>query len=92
MRLRHPDGTVVHLGYGTNVLPAEDVDGLVEQATSMGVRIRRAVDAPPRRRRGGDRVGLGLWLPAAAAHRLAADPDGVRRVRGAGWPTTASRW
>ena len=27
MRLRHPDGTVVHLGYGTNVLPAEDVDG-----------------------------------------------------------------
>jgi len=27
MRLRHRDGTVVHLGYGTNVLPAEDVDG-----------------------------------------------------------------
>ena len=26
MRLQHPDGTVVHLGYGTNVLPAEDVE------------------------------------------------------------------
>ena len=24
MRFLHPDGTVVHLGYGTNVLPAED--------------------------------------------------------------------
>ena len=36
MRLRHPDGTVVHLGYGTNVLPAEDVDGLVAQAVGDG--------------------------------------------------------
>ncbi|MBL0749037.1 metabolite traffic protein EboE [Nocardioides baculatus] len=81
MRLRHPDGTVVHLGYGTNVLPAEDVDGLVRQATSMGGLIRRALTE----RTGGttgDRVGLGLWLPAAAAHRLAADPDSVRRIRG----------
>ncbi len=74
MRLRHRDGTVVHLAYGTNVLPAEDVDGLVAQATSMGDRIRQAL--------GSDLVGLGLWLPADAAHRLAADPEGVRRVRG----------
>ena len=35
MRLRHPDGTVVHLGYGTNVLPAEDVDGLVAQVEAI---------------------------------------------------------
>ncbi len=75
MRLRHPDGTVVHLGYGTNVLPAEDVDGLVAQAVGVGGRIRRALGTT-------GSVGLGLWLPAAAAHRLAADPDGVRRVRG----------
>lgn len=73
MRLRHPDGTVVHLAYGTNVLPAEDVEGLVAQATSYGDRLRAAL--------GADRVGLGLWLPAAAAHRLAADPAGVARVR-----------
>ena len=80
MRLRHRDGTVVHLGYGTNVLPAEDVDGLVAQAVGMGERIRRALADVP----GGapdQVVGLGLWLPAAAAHRLAADPAGVRRVR-----------
>lgn len=80
MRLRHPDGTVVHLGYGTNVLPAEDADGLVLQATSMGERIRRALAASIGSGVG-DRVGLGLWLPAAAAHRLAADHDGVRRIR-----------
>ncbi|PKH44415.1 Xylose isomerase-like TIM barrel [Nocardioides alpinus] len=73
MRLRHRDGTVVHLAYGTNVLPAEDVDGLVAQAAATGDRIRRAL--------GSDLVGLGLWLPAGAAHRLAEDPDGVRLVR-----------
>ncbi|NPC96203.1 metabolite traffic protein EboE [Nocardioides sp. zg-DK7169] len=85
MRLRHPDGTVVHLGYGTNVLPAEDVDGLVAQAVGMGGRIRRALaEGPasgPASVPAGDQVGLGLWLPAAAAHRLAADPAGVRLVR-----------
>ncbi|MCD4532686.1 metabolite traffic protein EboE [Nocardioides sp. cx-169] len=81
MRLRHPDGTVVHLGYGTNVLPAEDVEGLVAQAVGAGERIRRALDVVPAGAPTGGVVGLGLWLPAAAAHRLAADPDGVRRVR-----------
>lgn len=73
MRFLHPDGTVVHLGYGTNVLPAQDVDGLVAQATAYGDRLRAALQV--------DRVGLGLWLPAEAAHRLAADPAGVSRVR-----------
>lgn len=73
MRFRHEDGTVVHVGYGTNVLPAEDVDGLIAQATSYGDRLRAALDV--------DRVGLGLWLPAAAAHRLAADPACVSQVR-----------
>ncbi|WP_139977239.1 metabolite traffic protein EboE [Nocardioides litoris] len=74
MRLRHPDGTVVHLGYGTNVLPAEDVDGLVAQSVEVGARIRRSLGTT-------GSVGLGLWLPADAAHRLAADPAGVREVR-----------
>lgn len=82
MRLRHRDGTVVHLAYGTNVLPAEDVEGLVTQATSMGDLIRRALDDHPVPGRNTDLIGLGLWLPADAAHRLAADPDGVRLVRG----------
>lgn len=75
MRLRHPDGTVVHLGYGTNVLPAEDVDGLVAQVGAYGDRLRRHL--------GTERVGLGLWLPAAAAHRLAADLGEVERLRAA---------
>ena len=73
MRLRHPDGTVVHLGYGTNVLPAEDVDGLVAQVSTYGDRLRRHL--------GTDRVGLGMWLPAAAARRLAADLGEVERLR-----------
>lgn len=73
MRLRHPDGTVVHLGYGTNVLPAEDVDGLVRQVGTYGDRLRRHLDT--------DRVGLGMWLPAAAARTLAADLGAVERLR-----------
>lgn len=73
MRLRHPDGTVVHLGYGTNVLPAEDVDGLVRQVQTYGDRLRRHLDT--------DRVGLGMWLPAAAARTLAADLGAVERLR-----------
>ena len=31
MRLRHPDGTVVHLGYGTNVLPADGFGATVQK-------------------------------------------------------------
>ena len=31
MRLRHTDGTTVHLGYCTNVHPAEDLPGIVAQ-------------------------------------------------------------
>jgi sugar phosphate isomerase/epimerase len=73
MRLRHPDGTVVHLGYGTNVLPAEDVDGLIRQVGAYGNRLRRHLDT--------DRVGLGMWLPAAAARTLAADLGAVVRLR-----------
>lgn len=75
MRLRHPDGTVVHLGYGTNVLPAEDVDGLIRQVGAYGDRLRRHLDT--------DRVGLGMWLPAAAARTLAADLGAVERLRAA---------
>ena len=73
MRLRHPDGTVVHLGYGTNVLPAEDVDGLIRQVSTYGDRLRQHL--------GTDRVGLGMWLPAAAARKLAADLGEVGRLR-----------
>jgi len=75
VRLRHRDGTVVHLGYGTNVLPATDVDGVVAQVSGFGGAVRRALDA--------DVVGLGLWLPADAAYSLASSPGEVERLRDA---------
>ena len=73
MRLRHRDGSVVHLAYGTNVHPAEDVDGLVEQIRRYGAGVRAAL--------GVDLLGLGLWLPAAAARTLASQPGQVERLR-----------
>lgn len=73
MRFRNAVGDVVHLSYGTNVLPAEDVDGLVAQVAGFGDRLTRLLDTPT--------VGLGLWLPAAAAHRLAGDLREVERLR-----------
>lgn len=73
MRFRHPDGSLVHLAYGTNVLPAQDVDGIVAQASGLGDRLRAHL--------GVDRVGLGMWLPAAAAYRLLEDPSELDRLR-----------
>ncbi|WP_402373006.1 metabolite traffic protein EboE [Isoptericola rhizosphaerae] len=73
MRLRHPDGSVLHVSYGTNVHPAQDVDGLVDQLRRFG--------GPVRWRLGVDRLGLGLWLPAEATRRLAADPAAVGLLR-----------
>ncbi|MFJ6956361.1 xylose isomerase, partial [Micromonospora aurantiaca] len=59
MRLRHADGTTVHLGYCTNVHPAEDLPGIVAQLDTYAVAVRRALDT--------DRLGLGLWLAAPVA-------------------------
>jgi len=73
MRFRHPDGSVVHLSYGSNVHPAETVDGIVEQLRHYGGGVRAALDA--------DLLGVGLWLPAAAAAELATHPAAVERIR-----------
>ncbi|HSK26321.1 MAG TPA: metabolite traffic protein EboE, partial [Jiangellales bacterium] len=73
MRFRHPDGSTVHLAYGTNVHPAEDVDGLVDQLRRYGGGVRAAL--------GASRIGLGLWLPARAAASLAGSPGEVERMR-----------
>ncbi|SBT65000.1 Xylose isomerase-like TIM barrel [Micromonospora sediminicola] len=73
MRLRHPDGTTVHLGYCTNVHPAEDLPGVLAQLDTYAVAVRRALDA--------DLLGLGLWLAAPVAAALAADPAARRRLR-----------
>ncbi|MBE1492770.1 metabolite traffic protein EboE [Plantactinospora soyae] len=73
MRLRHADGQLVHLSYCTNVHPAEDLAGVVEQLDTYAVRIRQGLDA--------DVLGLGLWLAAPVAAGLGADPRARRRLR-----------
>jgi hypothetical protein len=55
------------LSYCTNVHPAEDLDGVLEQL--------RLYAGPIRRRTGLDLLGVGLWLPAGLAFRLAASAE-----------------
>jgi sugar phosphate isomerase/epimerase len=71
MRLRHPDGQTVHLGYCTNVHAAEDLAGILAQLDATAV--------PAREQLGADVLGLGLWLPAPLAAGLAAST--TRRVK-----------
>jgi sugar phosphate isomerase/epimerase len=73
MRLRHPDGTDVHLAYCTNVHPAEDLPGVLRQLDTFAEPIRLRLDAAE--------LGLGLWLAAPVAEALAADPALRRRLR-----------
>ncbi|MFJ6123781.1 metabolite traffic protein EboE [Streptomyces griseoviridis] len=73
MRFRHPDGSVVHLAYCTNVHPAETLDGVLAQL--------RDHCEPVRRRLGRDRLGIGLWLAKDAAHALVTDPSALRGLR-----------
>lgn len=73
MRLRHPDGQLVHLGYCTNVHPAEDLAGIVAQLDTYAVPVRQHLDA--------DLLGLGLWLAAPVAAALADAPAARRRLR-----------
>ncbi len=74
-RFTHPDGSVVHLAYCTNVHPAEDVDGVIGQLERFA--------APVRAKLGTERLGVGLWLAAPAAHELVTDEVAVARLRGA---------
>ncbi|MGW5735652.1 MULTISPECIES: metabolite traffic protein EboE [Streptomyces] len=73
MRFRHPDGSVVHLAYCTNVHPAETLDGVLAQL--------RDHCEPVRKRLGRDRIGIGLWLAKDAAHALVTDPAALRGLR-----------
>ncbi|GAA3881546.1 metabolite traffic protein EboE [Streptomyces lacrimifluminis] len=73
MRFRHPDGSIVHLAYCTNVHPAETLDGVRAQL--------RDHCEPVRRRLGRDRLGIGLWLAKDAAHALVTDPSALRGLR-----------
>ena len=63
----------MELSYCTNVHPAEDLDGVLDQLTRYA--------GPARRAAGLDRLGVGLWLPAPLAHRLAEDQGARDRLR-----------
>ncbi|HYS36790.1 MAG TPA: metabolite traffic protein EboE [Pseudonocardiaceae bacterium] len=71
MRLRHPDGTIVHLAYCTNVHAAEDVNGVIGQLARYA--------EPIRERLGVDRLGVGLWLAVNVVRELT--PSAMRRLR-----------
>ncbi len=73
MRFHHPDGSTIHLAYCTNVHPAEDPQGVVRQLDTVAGRVRRAL--------GVSRLGVGLWLTAAAAAVLRRDPAAFKELR-----------
>ncbi|GAT70352.1 xylose isomerase [Planomonospora sphaerica] len=73
MRLRHEDGTLVHLAYNAGVHPAEDLENLIAHLTRYAV--------PVRRRLGVERMGVGLWLSPAVADHLTADRIELVRLR-----------
>jgi sugar phosphate isomerase/epimerase len=71
VRLRHPDGSTLHLAYCSNVHPADDLDGVARQLQRYAARVRERLEV--------DVLGVGLWVgqPAlddtSAADRLAAE-------------------
>jgi sugar phosphate isomerase/epimerase len=73
VRFRHPDGSLIHLAYCTNVHPAEDLDGVLAQLATYASPVRSLLDA--------DRLGVGLWLSADLAAYLASDAAAVGRLR-----------
>lgn len=73
MRLRHDDGTLVHLAYNAGVHPAEDLENLIAHLTRYAV--------PVRKRLGVERMGIGLWLSPAVADHLIADRIELVRLR-----------
>ncbi|MER5489017.1 metabolite traffic protein EboE [Streptomyces sp. NPDC002812] len=73
MRFRHGSGEDVHLGYCTNVHPAEDLAGILDQLDTYAVPVREQLAA--------DRLGVGLWLAQPVAAALAGDPGATLRLR-----------
>jgi sugar phosphate isomerase/epimerase len=69
VRLKHADGSLLHLAYCSNVHPADDLDGVSAQLERYTARVRERLDVPV--------LGIGLWVAApaladeAAAARLA---------------------
>ena len=82
MRLRHADGTTVHVAYCTNVHAGDTLDEVLAHLDRFVLPVRRHL--------GTDLLGVGLWLAAPAARELANDAGATDRLRdalsrGAGW-------
>ena len=73
MRLRHRDGTTVHLAYCSNVHTAETLDGVVAQLAEFAEPVRKEL--------GADLVGIGLWLAHDVVTELVGSPSAVTRLR-----------
>ncbi|WBQ03084.1 metabolite traffic protein EboE [Kribbella sp. CA-293567] len=73
MRFRHPDGSVVHLAYCTNVHPAEDLEGVIAQLDGCSALVREELGVPV--------LGVGLWLANTLADRLANSSVALNRLR-----------
>jgi sugar phosphate isomerase/epimerase len=67
VRLRHPDGSLLHLAYCSNVHPADDLDGVAQQLERYAARVRERLDVPV--------LGVGLWVAAPALN-----PDAAQRL------------
>jgi sugar phosphate isomerase/epimerase len=74
-RFRHRSGEIVHVAYCTNVHPAEDLPGVIEQLRRFAAPIRAAIGTPT--------LGVGLWLAAPLAASLRASPDDLAQLRDA---------
>ena len=74
-RFRHRSGEIVHVAYCTNVHPAQDLPGVIEQLRRFAAPIRSALGEPTR--------GVGRWLAAPLAASLRASPDDLARLRDA---------
>jgi Xylose isomerase-like TIM barrel len=72
-RFRHRSGEIVHVAYCTNVHPAEDLPGVIEQLRRFAAPIRAALGEPT--------LGVGLWLAAPLAAALRASPSDLARLR-----------
>ena len=86
VRLRHPDGSLLHLAYCSNVHPADDLDGIAAQLERFPARVRAAL--------GVDRLGVGMWvaapaLPGAERLRERLDALGLEVVTLNGFPYRA---
>ncbi|TPQ18779.1 metabolite traffic protein EboE [Streptomyces sporangiiformans] len=73
MRFMHPDGSTVHLGYCSNVHPAENLDAVIDQLARYAEPVRERLEV--------DRLGIGLWLARGVVTELVADAGSLTRLK-----------